>query len=171
MSTETQWFYASGGARQGPVSESALRALIASSAVQAQTLVWTQGMPAWRPLGETPIGAPPQTIPPPLSPAPVAAGAGESTATAALVCSCLGLTGILCCGTAPLAIVGVILAHVNLASSSATAVARQRSRAALVVGYSGIAIYLLVMVGAILFGAVSGAVPGWLRNVRPGWPV
>jgi hypothetical protein len=171
MSTETQWFYASGGARQGPVSESALRALIASGAVDARTLVWTQGMPAWRPLGETPVGGPLHAAPPPLTQAPHGDRPGESTATAALVCSCLGLTGILCCGTAPLAIVGVILAHVNLASSSATPMARQRARAALVVGYSGIAIYLVIMVGALLFGAVSGAVPGWLRNVRPGWPV
>jgi hypothetical protein len=173
MSTETQWFYASGGTRQGPVSESTLRTLIASGAVDARTLVWTQGMPNWRPLGETPLGGILHATPPPLtSQAQPGDRPGESTATVALVCSCLGLAGILCCcAPAPLAIVGVILAHVNLASPSATPKARERSRAALVVGYSAIAIYLLLVVSYLLFGVVSGALPGWLRHVRPGWPV
>ncbi|WP_315702321.1 MULTISPECIES: DUF4339 domain-containing protein [unclassified Bradyrhizobium] len=41
------WYYALQGQQQGPVSESALRDLVAKGVVTADTLVWTEGMAGW----------------------------------------------------------------------------------------------------------------------------
>lgn len=179
MSAETLWFYARNWAKEGPVPESQLRELLARGEIQPSTLVWTQGMTQWQPLAETPLAASGTAFPPPLIPAPgplptsavpTTQPAGEATATVALVCSCLGLAGIFCCGTSPLAIVGVLIAHINLASSAATQRARERSRAALIVGYSALVIYALIIVVVLVIGGMAEAIPHWLRNVRPGWP-
>lgn len=47
------WYYASKGARQGPVDELALRTLIAQGAVDGTTLVWNSTMKDWVPLSAT----------------------------------------------------------------------------------------------------------------------
>ena len=44
-----EWFYEKNGAQSGPVSEDALKGLIASGEIQAQNLVWRQGMGDWAP--------------------------------------------------------------------------------------------------------------------------
>jgi len=175
MSAEAQWFYARNGVKEGPVAESVLRSLLAEGTVLPSSLVWTQGMATWKPLAETSLAAGGAATPPPLAPHPAPAPVpgvqppGESTATVALVCSCLGLAGIFCCGTSPLAIVGVIIGHINLASSFATQRARERSRAALVVGYSALALYAVLIVLAVLIGGLAEVLPHWLRNIGPGW--
>lgn len=46
------WFYESGGQQQGPVSDSALDALIAEGKITGSTLVWHEGMADWKPLRE-----------------------------------------------------------------------------------------------------------------------
>ncbi|HVJ36852.1 MAG TPA: RDD family protein [Stenotrophomonas sp.] len=47
----TQWYYADAdGVRQGPVEAEALLAQYAAGAVQAQTLVWREGLSGWQPL-------------------------------------------------------------------------------------------------------------------------
>lgn len=61
------WYYATGGQRQGPVSEEQLRRLIASGQVTPLTLVWTDGMPEWVAAGSMPQFFSGQT-PPPLPP-------------------------------------------------------------------------------------------------------
>jgi hypothetical protein len=48
------WFFASQGRQQGPYPEAQLRELIASGAVTAETLVWTEGMTGWQKAGEIP---------------------------------------------------------------------------------------------------------------------
>ncbi|MDB5637812.1 MAG: hypothetical protein JWP51_2720 [Bradyrhizobium sp.] len=48
------WFFASQGRQQGPYPEAQLRELIASGAVTAETLVWTEGMAGWQKAGEIP---------------------------------------------------------------------------------------------------------------------
>ena len=53
MASETQWFYASGSERIGPVDESAIRDLLQSGKVDASTLVWTGGMADWTALAQS----------------------------------------------------------------------------------------------------------------------
>ena len=46
------WYYEKAGQRQGPVPESELDRLIASGEINANTLVWSEGMANWTPLGQ-----------------------------------------------------------------------------------------------------------------------
>jgi hypothetical protein len=48
------WFFASNGQQQGPYPEAQFRDLIARGAVNAQTLVWSEGMAGWQKAGEVP---------------------------------------------------------------------------------------------------------------------
>lgn len=48
------WFFASQGQQQGPYPEAQLLAFIASGRIDADTLVWTEGMAAWQRAGEIP---------------------------------------------------------------------------------------------------------------------
>ncbi len=43
------WFYVKGADRCGPVSLSALRALVAGGEINADTLYWRNGLPDWQP--------------------------------------------------------------------------------------------------------------------------
>ncbi|MAD34954.1 MAG: hypothetical protein CMJ88_14535 [Planctomycetes bacterium] len=51
ISNETQWFYARDNERQGPVSTKTLQHLLLTSAIDDDTLVWSEGMPDWMPVG------------------------------------------------------------------------------------------------------------------------
>ncbi|MCU0756772.1 MAG: RDD family protein [Xanthomonadales bacterium] len=70
------WYYADlSRQRQGPVSAEQLASLYAQGLVNAESLVWRQGMPNWQPLnsvaGELGLSAPaPYAAPPPPPPAP-----------------------------------------------------------------------------------------------------
>ena len=56
ITSETQWFYARDNERQGPVSTNTLRHLLLTSAIDDDTLVWSEGMPDWMPAGRvTPL--------------------------------------------------------------------------------------------------------------------
>ena len=46
------WYYEKAGQRQGPVPESELDRLLASGEISAATLVWSEGMANWTPLGQ-----------------------------------------------------------------------------------------------------------------------
>jgi len=48
------WFFASHGQQRGPYPEAQLREFIATGAVTADTLVWTEGMASWQKAGEVP---------------------------------------------------------------------------------------------------------------------
>jgi hypothetical protein len=48
------WFFASQGQQQGPYPEAQLLAFIAGGRIDADTLVWTEGMAAWQKAGEIP---------------------------------------------------------------------------------------------------------------------
>lgn len=47
------WYYESEGKPQGPVSDSLLRELLAEGKISHHTLVWSKGMPDWKPLWES----------------------------------------------------------------------------------------------------------------------
>jgi hypothetical protein len=48
------WHYAAGDQQHGPVDESTLRELLLSGNLSPATLVWTEGMPEWRPARDFP---------------------------------------------------------------------------------------------------------------------
>ena len=48
------WFYAANGQQQGPFPEEQLHDLIVRGTVQADTLVWSEGMAGWQKAGEIP---------------------------------------------------------------------------------------------------------------------
>lgn len=69
------WYYAKDGVQMGPVPREELEAAIRSGVVNAQDLVWREGMPTWIPCGQTGefgvLATPPALGSAPLSPAPL----------------------------------------------------------------------------------------------------
>jgi hypothetical protein len=64
---ERSWFFAAEGKQQGPYPDAQFRGFIARRMVQAETLVWTEGMSGWQKAGDVPgliasAGSPP-TLP------------------------------------------------------------------------------------------------------------
>ncbi|MCK5942438.1 MAG: DUF4339 domain-containing protein [Planctomycetes bacterium] len=49
----TQWFYARDNERQGPVSAETIRHLLQAKAIDADTLIWSEGMSDWTAVRET----------------------------------------------------------------------------------------------------------------------
>jgi GYF domain 2 len=52
--SDRSWFYASQGQQRGPYPEAQFRELIASRAVAADTLIWSEGMAGWEKAGDIP---------------------------------------------------------------------------------------------------------------------
>jgi uncharacterized RDD family membrane protein YckC len=55
------WYYAAGGQQSGPVEEAKLQELLRTGVINAETLVWRDGMAGWRPYSEAVSGAPAMT--------------------------------------------------------------------------------------------------------------
>ena len=51
---DRSWFFASDGTQQGPYPEGRLREFIANRTLNAETLVWTEGMANWQRAGDIP---------------------------------------------------------------------------------------------------------------------
>ena len=51
-----KWYYASGKEKKGPVDDDALSALVESGEVSPETLVWHEGLPAWKAYSEVGSG-------------------------------------------------------------------------------------------------------------------
>lgn len=66
-----EWWFESGGARVGPVSQGEIEDQIGSGNIGAETLVWTEGQGTWQPLTETELSSAlklPPELPPALPP-------------------------------------------------------------------------------------------------------
>lgn len=112
-----EWYYATGGRQQGPVSEAELRAMLGRGQVGAGDLVWREGMGQWQPAGAV-LGV--------GMPAPAMVGgmgglgyqvptADDSTQkTLAILGIVLGAVGLVCC---PLFIGGAGIACAAVAYS------------------------------------------------------
>lgn len=61
----SEWFYADGEERVGPVTEAELVRLVSIGTVERDTLVWTEGMNDWKPAKQVPLLFP-ATAPPEL---------------------------------------------------------------------------------------------------------
>src|SRR5690348_10046902 len=79
-----QWYYVEAGQQAGPLDESQLEGLVRSGKIQADTLVWHEGMTAWAPYREVA----PAANPPPASPGAPPIAAGDAGAeSGGLICS------------------------------------------------------------------------------------
>ncbi|WP_188578348.1 DUF805 domain-containing protein [Azorhizobium oxalatiphilum] len=76
--SSAQWFYGENGVQKGPYSTPQMTALMEAGVVTGQTLVWTEDMPGWAPLAETPLASAHTTAgaPPPLGAGGGYAGGG-----------------------------------------------------------------------------------------------
>ncbi len=76
------WYYVDGGQQAGPVDDAQLEQLVLSGKIQAETLVWHEGMAAWTPYRQVapvataaaPAGAPPVSGPVPAPSGSVVCG-------------------------------------------------------------------------------------------------
>ena len=66
------WYYEFNHQPVGPVSQEAIAELLATGKINALTLVWQEGMPDWKHLGETALAALSRTAVP-MAPTPIAA--------------------------------------------------------------------------------------------------
>ena len=65
----SMYFLAVGGKQTGPFDLQALKSQAATGALTAQSLVWTQGMPDWKPAGQVEeLAAILANLPPPIPP-------------------------------------------------------------------------------------------------------
>lgn len=72
------WHYVENGQQAGPVTEEQLRQLFQSGRINADTLVWREGMADWAPYHQaSPQPSPPPPIQPPATGAETAQGEGE----------------------------------------------------------------------------------------------
>jgi uncharacterized RDD family membrane protein YckC len=77
------WYYVAGGQQAGPVSEADFEALIQTGQIQAETLVWKEGMANWQPLREVRTAAVAPITPGSFPAAPEAPGGVTSSPLAA----------------------------------------------------------------------------------------
>ncbi len=62
-----EWYYAEGKEQKGPVSEEQFAELLRTGVIQQQTLVWREGMSAWKPYGQIVSESQPSTSSGPAS--------------------------------------------------------------------------------------------------------
>jgi hypothetical protein len=75
-----EWYYASGGAQQGPVTIDDLKARHAAGQIQADALIWKEGMDNWKPWNQVAeLASAPEIVTEgaPVSPAPTADPVGD----------------------------------------------------------------------------------------------
>lgn len=62
------WYYTLNNQQVGPVDENEIKTLIAAGTITHGTLVWTNGMQNWQPIGQTPLASLLAAVPPPVAP-------------------------------------------------------------------------------------------------------
>src|SRR5258707_683849 len=77
------WYYVSAGQQAGPVDDAQLDGLVRAGQVQADTLVWHEGLANWQLYGQVRPGAAAATAPPPVLPASPAPGMSSNEAVCA----------------------------------------------------------------------------------------
>jgi TM2 domain-containing membrane protein YozV len=88
-----EWYYASGGIQQGPVSWEELRSLADSGQLRPDDLVWKKGMNGWVPASIVPNLIPSGIVPPQLPPSGPLSGSTDRLA-AGLLAILLGSLGV-----------------------------------------------------------------------------
>ncbi|WP_338691743.1 DUF4339 domain-containing protein [Bradyrhizobium sp. 26S5] len=65
--TAAEWFVIKDGARLGPVTASAIRAMIGRKEIEADAQVWRSGMPEWKRIRDSELADLVAAEPPPIS--------------------------------------------------------------------------------------------------------
>lgn len=87
-----EWYYAEGKEQKGPVSEEQFAELLRAGVIQQQTLVWREGMAAWKPYGQVASDSQPTTS---SGPAPLTSGMeGNQTPQAPAPFSSINFVGV-----------------------------------------------------------------------------
>lgn len=73
-----QWYYAENNQPVGPLSEEDFQSRVSAGNVTPQTLVWCEGMPAWKPYEQVA----------PAAPVPVAVAAAPTPTAVSVCCEC-----------------------------------------------------------------------------------
>lgn len=124
------WYYGTSETQHGPVQEQEIRNLLASGKINANTMVWRDGMSAWQPLnqvaefsnpsmggGSNPYGSPQSQTPyhNPYGQSPYQANRTNGVAIASMICGICSIPMIAACHTGILAaIAAVICGHISL---------------------------------------------------------
>ena len=108
------------GREYGPVTAELLRQWVAEGRANAQTRVWTEGAPGWKPLVEFPEFAPLLAGAPGLgyAPGPVRVGPTSRTNPLAMTGMIMGILSIslgCCCYGVPFNLLGIVFSLVALA--------------------------------------------------------
>ncbi len=67
------WYYTLNNQQVGPVEEAEIKKLVDAGSITHGTMVWTNGMANWLPIGQTPLASLLGSAPPPVVPTSVAA--------------------------------------------------------------------------------------------------
>ena len=67
------WYYTLNNQQVGPVEEAEIKKLVDAGSITHGTMVWTNGMANWLPIGQTPLASLLGSAPPPVVPPSVAA--------------------------------------------------------------------------------------------------
>jgi len=62
------WYYTLNNQQVGPVEEAEIQKLVEAGTISHGTLVWTNGMANWLPIGQTPLAGLLGSVPPPVAP-------------------------------------------------------------------------------------------------------
>lgn len=62
------WYYTLNNQQVGPVDEAEIKKLVDTGTINGSTQVWTTGMAAWQPIGQTPLASMLGSVPPPPTP-------------------------------------------------------------------------------------------------------
>lgn len=81
-----QWYYVEAGKQAGPVEESVLEELFRSGRVQADTLVWREGMANWQSYREIKPASTPGAAPPVMAP-PLGGGSAATPGPGEVLCA------------------------------------------------------------------------------------
>jgi hypothetical protein len=157
------------GRPMGPFTLEEVNRQVAEGTVRLSHLAWYEGASGWAPLSTVPgvIGSDPAS-PTPMAggsatAAPVSSGSPEPLAILSLVLSVLGMFGFCCMPVVMTAIAGIVCGHLALSKIGRTPGLQGHGLAVagLIIGYSGIAFWLLC---ALVWGGF-GLLQGILEHV------
>jgi len=175
----SDWFYGKDGTQHGPVSEQEMANLTASGQIDANTIIWREGMADWLPISQVPefqtTSQQPSSVPiyapgqatyaaAPL-PAPIPT---DGLSIASLVCGILALLACYIWGLFGLA--AVICGHFSLSkikNSSTPIQGKGMAIAGLICGYIGIIIQITVIIGFVfLIGNVKDQTESQMNSLK-----
>lgn len=180
-----QWYYSKNGTQLGPVEEGELRSKIASGEISSADLVWREGMTDWLPSAKVqelaPVAVVPTAFPsavpdpgsapgspyqPPVNtgyaagPPPASSGKASTAMVLGIVglvfglCGCYGIVVSLPCGILAIVFGSQVKKEAEL--NPALAPELGKAKAAVIMGWIGLALSIVLTIGLMALGLASG---------------